>query len=571
MKYNTINITETADTILTEYNIGFRYLSFMGRHASGVFDMNTQELVSDEAIYANYYESLFLNSEQSPIQLHLNNQTHLHENTVISYFSTMVFKDTGNIGFNLTTKTVAYSGKNKRAFIKSSDYSTIYIEKESGKPTVFKNKKFCYTNKALSSVFAQFKLLLGAKDMYGITATDFINKAFLEYFNNSDPKDCNSTVASVDSLVSGTVALYRIKRSNKFLKDLPWTQAQMSNLYNSHHLYPEELAKLREKILIQLRKGNTKKAVNLCFHGNDYPKSIKKILIRQGPLDYTKARYEFLTHAIDKYGVDLVRSCLLAAPYAFESLLECIDLGFSPKHVLNVAAADYHILRDVLRLHRTVSQRVEVTFNPNLRDYHDYLDHIYRTINPRSTNYSVDYTEVYESVDTSEEYEKVSTDKYIFRSPKTANELTLVGRDLNICVGSYRRQFFVKTLDIVLVTDLEDNYIGCIEINSKNVVQAKLKYNRKFSSDVDVYSDMVAWMELMEVTPHTIDLNNGTYSYIPDLAPDEERNNLLTEHLEKHKAINAEKAKSLKAKLVLKDDNTDFEFELNNGLTPVPF
>ena len=59
--------------------------------------------------------------------------------------------------------------------------------------------------------------------------------------------------------------------------------------------------------------------------------------------------------------------------------------------------------------------------------------------------------------------------------------------------------------------------------------------------------------------------------YIPDLAPDEERNNLLTEHLEKHKAINEEKAKSLKAKLVLKDDNTDFEFELNNGLTPVPF
>lgn len=554
MKYNTINITETADTILTEYNISFRYLSFMGRHASGVFDMNTQELVSDEAIYANYYESLFLNSKQSPIQLHLNSQTHLHENTVISYFSTMVFKDTGNIGFNLTTKTIAYSGKNKRAFTKSTDYSTIYIEKESGKPTVFKNKKFCYTNKALSSVFAQFKLLLGAKDVSGITATDFINKAFLEYFNNSDPKDCNSTVASIDSLVSGTVALYRIKRSNKFLKDLPWTQAQMSNLYNSPHLYPEKLAKLREKILIQLRKGNTKKAVNLCFHGYDYPKSIKKILIRQGPLNYTKARYEFLTHAIDKHGVDLVRSCLLAAPYAFESLIECIDLGFSPKHVLNVASADYHILRDVLSLHRTVSQRVQVTFNPNLRDYHNYLDHIYRTLNPRTRNFGVDYTEVFESVDTSKEYEEVSTDKYIFRSPKTANELILVGRDLNICVGSYRKHFFVKTLDIVLVTDLEDNYIGCIEINSNHVVQAKLKYNRKFSSDVDVYSAMVDWMKLMEVTPHTTDLGEGDFRYIPSMLPDEKRDNLLTEHLEKHRAAIIEKADSLRANLVFIDE-----------------
>ena len=561
MKYNTINITETADTILTEYNIGFRYLSFMGRHASGVFDMDTQELVSDEAIYANYYESLFLNSDQSPIQLHLNNQSHLHENTVISYFSTMVFKDTGNIGFNLTTKTVAYSAKNKRAFTKSTDYSTIYIEKESGKPTVFKNKKFCYTNKALSSVFAQFKLLLVAEDMYGITATDFINKAFLEYFNNSDPKDCNSTAASIDSLVSGTVALYRIKRSNKFLKDLPWTQAQMSNLYNTHHLYPEELAKQREKILVQLRKGNTKKAVNLCFHGYDYPKSIKKILIRQGPLDYTKSRYEFLTHAIDKYGVDLVRSCLLAAPYAFECLLECIDLGFSPKHVLNVASADYHILRDVLRLHGMVSERVQVTFNPNLRDYHDYLDHIYRTLNPRNRNFGVDYTEVFESVDTSKEYEEVSTDKYIFRSPKTANELILVGRDLNICVGSYRKHFFVKTLDIVLVTDLENNYVGCIEINSNHVVQAKLKYNRKFSSNADVYSAMVDWMELMEVTPHTIDLGEGDFRYIPNMLPDKKRDNLLTEHLEKHRAANIEKADSMRANLVFIDE-TPFDNEL---------
>lgn len=562
MKYNTVNVTETADTILTEYNVGFRYLSFTGRYASGVVDMDTQELVSDEAIYASYYESLFLNSEQAPIQLHLNNQSHLHENTVISYFSTMVFKDTGNIGFNLTTRTVAYSAKNKRAFTKSSDYYTIYIEKDSGKPTVFKNKKFCYANKALSGVFAQFKLLFGAKGMFDITATDFINKAFLEYFNNSDPKDCNSTAASIDSLVSGTVALYRIKRSNKFLKDLPWTQAQMSNLYNTHNLYPEELAKQREKILVQLRKGNTKKAVNLCFHGNDYPKSIKKILIRQGPLDYTKLRYEFLTHAIDKYGVDLVRSCLLAAPYAFECLLECIDLGFSPKHVLNVASADYHILRDVLRLHRIVSERVQVTFNPNLRDYHDYLDRIHQTVFPRTRNYGVDYTEVYESVDTSKEYEEVATDKYIFRSPKTANELTLVGRELNICVGSYRRQFFVKALDIVLVTDLEDKYVGCIEINSKHVVQAKLKYNRGFSSDTDVYSDMVAWMELMEVVPHTIDLDSGSYSYIPDIMPDEERNNLLTEHLEAYKAANTEKADNLKANLVFIDDTNPFEDEL---------
>lgn len=562
MKYNTVNVTETADTILTEYNVGFRYLSFKGRYASGVFDMDTQELVSDEGIYANYYESVFLNTQQAPIQLHLNNQSHLHENTVISYFSTMVFKDTGNIGFNLTTRTVAYSAKNKRAFTKSSDYYTIYIEKESGKPTVFKNKKFCYASKALSGVFAQFTLLFGAKGMFDITATDFINEAFVEYFNNSDLKERRSTTASINCLVSGTVALYRIKRSNKFLKDLPWSQAQMSNLYSNNHLYPEELAKLREKVLVQLRKGNTKKAVSLCFHGNVYPKSIQKILIRQGPLDYTKSRYDFLTFAIEQYGVDLVRNCLLTAPYAFESLLECIDLGFSPKHVLNIAAADYHILRDVIRLHNTVSERVQVTFNPNLRDYHDYLDRIHQTVFPRTRNYGVNYTEVYESVDTSKEYEEVATDNYIFRSPKTANELTLVGRELNICVGSYRRQFFLKTLDIVLVTDLEDKYVGCIEINSKHVVQAKLKYNRGFSSDTDVYSDMVAWMELMEVVPHTIDLDSGSYSYIPDIMPDEERNNLLTEHLEAYKAANTEKVRGMKANLVMIDDTAPFGDEL---------
>lgn len=555
MEYNTLNVEETNEHIKAEYPVGINFLTFYGRYEKGVFDISQQKLISEDYVEASYYEGVFSNSTESPLAIHNNSRTRLYEASFLSYYSIMYYKDTGNIGINYTIKTLGLSLKNKRAFTVKKDFYTLYIEKESGKPSMFKNKKFCYTNKSLDSAFKElFTLVQGEK----IKELDLLRTALEEYFL---PIDYGKSPKYFYKDHISLFYLYRVKRSYRFLKDLPWNQEALFKLYaGTFHLRDEDLAKQREKILVQLRKGNTKKAVNLCFHGYDYPKSIKKILISQGPLGYPEQLYKFLVDAIDKYGVDLVRNCLLAAPDTFESLLDCIDLGFSPKHVLNVAAVDHHILRDVLRLHGMVSERVQVTFNPNLRDYHDYLDHIYRTLNTRNRNFGVDYTEVFESVDTSKEYEEVSTDKYIFRSPKTANELILVGRDLNICVGSYRKHFFVKTLDIVLVTDLENNYVGCIEINFNHVVQAKLKYNRKFSSNADVYSAMVDWMELMEVIPHTIDLGEGDFKYIPNMLPDKKRDNLLTEHLEKHRAANIEKAESLKAKLVLKDDNTDFDF-----------
>lgn len=566
MEYNTLNVEETNEHIKAEYPVGINFLTFYGRYEKGVFDISQQKLISEDYVEASYYEGVFSNSTESPLAIHNNSRTRLYEASFLSYYSIMYYKDTGNIGINYTIKTLGLSLKNKRAFTVKKDFYTLYIEKESGKPSMFKNKKFCYTNKSLDSAFKElFTLVRGEK----IKELDLLRTALEEYFL---PIDYGKSPKYFYKDHISLFYLYRVKRSYRFLKDLPWNQEALFKLYaGTFHLRDEDLAKQREKILVQLRKGNTKKAVNLCFHGYDYPKSIKKILISQGPLKYPEQLYKFLVDAIDKYGVDLVRNCLLAAPDTFESLLDCIDLGFSPKHVLNVAAVDHHILRDVLRLHGMVSERVQVTFNPNLRDYHDYLDHIYRTLNTRNRNFGVDYTEVFESVDTSKEYEEVSTDKYIFRSPKTANELILVGRDLNICVGSYRKHFFVKTLDIVLVTDLENNYVGCIEINFNHVVQAKLKYNRKFSSNADVYSAMVDWMELMEVIPHTIDLGEGDFKYIPNMLPDKKRDNLLTEHLEKHRAANIEKADRMRASLVLKDDNTDFDFDFNNGLTPVPF
>ena len=558
MKYNTLNVEETNEHIKAEYPVGINFLTFCGRYEKGVFDISQQKLISEDYVDASYYKGVFSNSTESPLRLHSNSRTHLYEASFLSYYSIMYYKDTGNIGINYTIKTLGLSLKNKRAFTVKKDLYTLYIEKESGKPSMFKNKKLCYTNKCLGSAFKElFTLVQGEK----IKELDLLRTALEEYFL---PIDSGKSPKYFYKDHISLFCLYRVKRSYRFLKDLPWNQEALFKLYvGNFHLRDEDLAKQREKILVQLRKGNTKKAVNLCFHGYDYPKSIKKILISQGPLEYPEYKYKFLVDAIDKYGVDLVRNCLLAAPNTFESLLDCIDLGFSPKHVLNVAAVDHHILRDVLRLHGMVSERVQVTFNPNLRDYHDYLDHIYRTLNPRNRNFGVDYTEVFESVDTSKEYEEVSTDKYIFRSPKTANELILVGRDLNICVGSYCKHFFVKTLDIVLVTDLENNYVGCIEINSNHVVQAKLKYNRKFSSDADVYSAMVDWMELMEVIPHTIDLGEGDFRYIPNMLPDKKRDNLLAEHLEKHRAANIEKADSMRANLVFID-----ETPFGNELTP---
>lgn len=557
MLYNQFTTYEDAETIKCEYPVGIEYVTFYGRHRKGLFKISEQKLISDEYIESSYYESVFNNSEKSPLMLHVNQKSHLYQAAFLSYYSIMYYKDTGNIGINYTIKTLGLALKSDKVFTVKQDFYTLYIDKASGKPTMFLNKKLCYTNLKLNTAFQQLSILMKVPEKI-TTTLDLVKAAMEEYFI---PKNISNESSYYLGDYNKLVGLYRVKRSYHLLKDLPWEQQELIGLYvNNQSLSCDKLSQQREKILVQLRKGNTKKATDLCFHGNSFPKSIKKLLLNFAPLSAQKETYDNIKYAIDKYDVNTVKSLYQVSPAYFNTLVRCLDLGFSTKHTVNVAKNNLGLIRDTIRL-SSVLRNEELEFNSNISDYHDYLDNLYRLRNPQIRRYGVNYDSVYESVDTSEEFKKFETDTYIFRSPKTANELSEVGQSLNICVGSYRPQFFSKILDIVLITDKEDKYVGCIEVKDNLVVQAKLKFNRPVEGNKDIFNDTKAWMQSNNLTAHCNDLYpNLHFNYVEDCLPDMARAELLVEHAKEYEktCVTKTTVRGTTARVVMLDDNVAF-------------
>lgn len=549
MKYNTFTVTEDENSVKYEYPVGIEYLTFFGRYLKGLFKLSEQRIISEEFVDSgSYYQGVFNNSEEFPLVLHLDPKSRLYTASFLSYYSIIYYKDTGNVAINYTMKALGLSLKNNKAFKVKEDRYTLYIEKASGKPSMFLNKKLCYTNFSLHVAFQELFVII--KTPLKINPyLDVLRIALEEYFIPTDSEfTCDS---------SKLIALYRVKRSCKLLKDLPWRQEDLSSLYLNYNLAPENLAKQREKILVQLRKGNTKKATELCFYGNSFPKSIKSLVLKDKPLGESKNHYDKLAVYLKSHDINIIKSFYEVSPTYFDTLVECMDLGFSSKHVLNVAKNDLNIIRDTVRLARRLANET-LEFNPNIFEYHDYLTNLENLRFPPVTRSRINLEALYETVDTSREYELFETEDLIFRSPKNANELGEVGQQLHICVGSYRRQFFIKALDIILITDKKDNYIGCLEIKNDLVVQAKLKYNKKIIEDAFVYKKTIEWMENAKVKQHTSDLSvRDRFKYINDCIPNEERKNLIIKFIEDQKQKSP--VKTSKTFTVIIDDLNMFE------------
>lgn len=100
----------------------------------------------------------------------------------------------------------------------------------------------------------------------------------------------------------------------------------------------------------------------------------------------------------------------------------------------------------------------------NLREIHDRLFKDLDKIKIERDNQPFEYTQ-------NEIALEYATTEYTFKLAKNASEMIIVGRDMSICVGGkyYTELAKRKAIFIVLVTDTNEKYKACIEVeNNKN-------------------------------------------------------------------------------------------------------
>lgn len=570
---------ETEDYIKTELRPNIRYFllpsskSFPDTYR--LFDLSTKEMTPADPVK---WESKrvgvrairsFYNSEDNPIPLELNSMKgHLYTKEATTYLSVTEFKDTGKIVLSCCIQEFCYSQATNTLFLRKKDkkFINLYLEKDTLIPTMYVNGMLCYTNYHLDINLKHLKDIKGK-------GLEFFEETFKQKFlcnlNNSlltekEITDCN------------LLKLYRVKRSSKLLKQLPWTDIiHLSPLYGysatrdltsipvSPNMMSVIFSRHRESVLSSLRKGDTKKAVDKLFFNAKLPKSIKKILIKLPIYTFNYQDMVKLEKDLVKYNINTIRTALeLTKGPSYNSIINCIDLGFSAKHTINTFKKDPYLLEDTLRYLNHIMYQPAIG-GRTIEEYHDILQAIRQEELDRHRNYG-NYTELFKATKTDYIYPPQEIDNCIFRSPTTVNELEAVSSKLNICVRMYQERFFLRVLDIVLITDkTTGDYIGCIELKNKEIVQAKLRFNKFVRANKYVLNETKTWATNNNLRLKTRDLvDDFEYEPTNDIMPDPMRLEMLRAWSESKKKEDKSNIRGAAAPLIIMDD---IQVEANNN------
>lgn len=132
----------------------------------------------------------------------------------------------------------------------------------------------------------------------------------------------------------------------------------------------------------------------------------------------------------------------------------------------------------------------------NVKNIHDFVMGIYRKLYIK--NIEIPHTK-------NEKARECSVDNYEIKLAKNTHELSDIGDEMSICVGSYGQACLDKKCTIYYLRDTNKNsYVGCIEVKGNNVVQAKGKYNCRLQDEH--YEVVMNWIQENKLIIDTIDL-----------------------------------------------------------------
>lgn len=334
------------------------------------------------------------------------------------------------------------------------------------------------------------------------------------------------------SLVKDMVVRLKQLRKSASFYDLPFTEIELLNLFNKAR-YPwrdsnKKAYELRGKVHRYLISSDTKSAVNACFYDQTYPDSIRKLLLKTGLLRFDKSTYLAITNAVDNIGVDKTRIFIsdvndLSQPDYYvlnrPHLIEAFAQGLNVNVIKSIQklngkrgakkdlTAKQRYIADLMGMYKYLSKHNQELVMPsrNLKDAHNALSVLY-TLYRRAEN-GAEMT-AFKTVDTSAQIKPFESNGYLIRSPTTAYELLSVGEYMRHCVGSYLSGFYYRNFEIALLTNEAGEYLCCIEIRGKSVVQAKLRMNVCAYSSLEYLEVINAFMKRDGLVSATQDLGS---------------------------------------------------------------
>lgn len=313
-------------------------------------------------------------------------------------------------------------------------------------------------------------------------------------------------------------------RRNPKIRQLPASKEVIKAIY-----YSGTNSKLKAKIRYQLNKGDTMKAVELFLRGS-YPKSIKKYFLNN------TNHWDLLEQDFNQSEKISILSSLLKI-IDINLIVRCLNNNIDPKHCYNIVVRldeqydfktimNYYInqrsgqnlrlsssyYNDYYRdasfaywsLKNDFNLTLRVNKNESIKEYHDRLDRelSFQRENRKSLQ-SAKYKEPWVS-----ELKVFESEGYKVRPLTTIYEMKAIGDFMGICVGSYMSSQYNNRLEIVVVQDSENNYVVCLEVLNKELVQAKLKYNSPLYNNKAIQDIVLSWCHLNNFKIKTRDIED---------------------------------------------------------------
>lgn len=288
---------------------------------------------------------------------------------------------------------------------------------------------------------------------------------------------------------------------NPKLNQLPAAKKVLIACYYNFEITPE---KTKRRILYYLNKGDTKKATEIFLHG-EFPKSIRRYFLN------THNNWDFIISEsrdfyLNNISTDNIVNTLNTTKHALQVMQ--IYLTFNKRYNLNTIANFFkdnsyndkaHQFVDSFNMFNSLRREFNITLYPeskeSILDYHDRLSREYNhAVDLKNEAYYKPMKEPWES-----SLKTLEQDKYIVRPLPCIYEMREIGRKLHICVGSYMPRQYEAYLEIAVVTDLENNYIACLEVVDNHLVQAKLRYNSPVRSNIKIKNIVENWTNLNNI------------------------------------------------------------------------
>ena len=312
-------------------------------------------------------------------------------------------------------------------------------------------------------------------------------------------------------------------RRNFKIQQSPASKKVIKEIY-----YSQTSSQTKAKIRYQLNKGDTAKAVELFLKGS-YPKSIRKYFLNNTrhwyllEEDFNKPEEISILSALLKLvDINLIVRCLnndIDPKYCYNLTLR-LDEQYDFKTIMNyyinqrsgqnrLSSSYYNdYYRDASFAYNSLKYEFNIISKVNkqesIKEYHDRLTReLSFEREQRESLRIAKYKEPWKS-----KLVPCKNSGYKVRPLTTIYEMKSIGDYMNICVGNYMSSQYNNKLEIAVVEDSENNYVACLEIRNKELVQAKLKYNSPLYNNETINNIVLSWCKLNHIKVNSRDVKN---------------------------------------------------------------